>query len=845
VQASTDNTICDAVEASYYVSPERPGLTADELQRCLISLGFDRDEIVASISRLSDSTLAATPTGYIFRPDAVPDFLQQITVTFEGDPRDWATFAYVHGLLSDTAREKGARNASMSLGSIIARGTASGHRVDQLRLAIYGLAWMNLTSVAAGIVTATDRTLTTSVEAVEQTVRPRLARPGFTRTLKVVREVVEGRGEDAQWRRLVRDFELLPRPDHLKAAEESVLDDICAQFAESGEPSHLDDALRRMPDLDVRTIAYANLEPKGYLHTLPDTRVLPSLVALLHLYPLFPQLLLASNTLLGSARERWENKVIRAPFSGPSGLIPATRPEASQRLALRQLRALIDAQSFGPCLYAAGDALEIRDDVRLYDTLPKLLALKIRPASTTARKPPPAYETFLRSVLHEASNAPGRTVSLRSLAGVAGLPLDVASRLLVQARADNVLTGSTRDALEPNAAAAIDVLSRLARNEGTRPSDRPSADASPALATSLADRLQRWLHAHTDGGQSVPGIFALGTQTGSRRNENQDRAVFARLSTPKREPFELAVVCDGIGGLKGGEQGAEIAVAAFVSAVFSHQANSSVDQLLLSAAREANARVHSALLGRGGTTLSAFLLRGKRAFACNIGDGRVYTVDADGILTQATTDDTMKGRLDALGVARDSSAFEHERLVQYIGMGEDLQPQIVPIDIDRTHAVLLASDGAYRPSLPLLAELFRAGSSPDDLVHRLLAISSWTGGNDNATVVAVALPHTRPIEVGIPHHGALEVWGPRAQVEFLSVPVATATVSPSESLKRTGRTKRPRGRRDEQLTIVAPPIHASTDEHVVIVPAKSRLSGEPPVDTEVEITVGTKRGPDR
>jgi len=81
------------------------------------------------------------------------------------------------------------------------------------------------------------------------------SREQFSKMLAVVRQSLELRQPSVRWQKLRAELLAIGEGEPLKLDELRVLDDICAHFADDGEAVALDDALRRMQDLDVRYIA--------------------------------------------------------------------------------------------------------------------------------------------------------------------------------------------------------------------------------------------------------------------------------------------------------------------------------------------------------------------------------------------------------------------------------------------------------------------------------------------------------------------------------------------------------------------------------------------------------------
>lgn len=229
--------------------------------------------------------------------------------------------------------------------------------------------------------------------------------------------------------------------------------------------------------------------------------------------------------------------------------------------------------------------------------------------------------------------------------------------------------------------------------------------------------------------------FCLGTAVGSVRDQNQDRAIIvqAEFSNAPERNFLLGVVADGMGGLISGDKAATIAVSVFVSRVL-RASKLPIVERLRQAAFAANEAVFRAFRGRGGTTLSAmFVSSEERAIGLNVGDSRIYGINRYRELKQLSRDDTL-GRM--LGT-RQVDPSQKDRLVQFVGIGEGMEPHIVSAEKLAFSSVLISTDGIHSSVPGAIVQLVKSPSTNIDLVRRLVSLSELIG-NDNGT--ALTLP---------------------------------------------------------------------------------------------------------
>ncbi len=134
------------------------------------------------------------------------------------------------------------------------------------------------------------------------------------------------------------------------------------------------------------------------------------------------------------------------------------------------------------------------------------------------------------------------------------------------------------------------------------------------------------------------------TDPGCVRTENQDAYITEML-----DGALLCAVCDGMGGAKSGNVASALAAEIFVQAVKNTwrpgMEQKDVDTLLLGAVKMANFNVYDQSVSFEGfegmgTTLAAMLVEKGRVTAVNVGDSRIYRINADGI-HQVTKDHSL------------------------------------------------------------------------------------------------------------------------------------------------------------------------------------------------------------
>ena len=241
-------------------------------------------------------------------------------------------------------------------------------------------------------------------------------------------------------------------------------------------------------------------------------------------------------------------------------------------------------------------------------------------------------------------------------------------------------------------------------------------------------------------------IWSL-TDPGCVRAENQDAFEIHKL----KHGAMLCVVCDGMGGAKAGNVASAMAAQEFAREVKENYRASmgmeAVDILLDQAVKCANFTVYDKSqqgeeLSGMGTTLVAVLLRGKAATVVNVGDSRVYRINADGI-AQITVDHSLV----QLMIRRGEITPEQARyfpgknyITRAIGTEPSVKADIFHLDLKRGDELMLCSDGLTNlvHDQEILFEVVH-GSEKAECCQRLLDIAKNRGAPDNVTSILVQI----------------------------------------------------------------------------------------------------------
>lgn len=230
---------------------------------------------------------------------------------------------------------------------------------------------------------------------------------------------------------------------------------------------------------------------------------------------------------------------------------------------------------------------------------------------------------------------------------------------------------------------------------------------------------------------------------GKVRRNNQDSF---RMAESPEGGLAAAVLCDGMGGVKGGEIASSIAAEAFLESVLENlKSHEMLD--IADIGREAAARANLTVYDRAardeecrgmGTTLVAAVVRERDAAVVNIGDSRCYWL-AEGQIQQVTRDHSHVQELVERGIITAGEARSHPRrnlITRAVGLERRIRSDIFRLDLREGDRLLLCSDGLSNlvPEAEL-GDLLRREKDLRRCCERLLSLALDRGAPDNVTIV--------------------------------------------------------------------------------------------------------------
>jgi serine/threonine protein phosphatase PrpC len=245
--------------------------------------------------------------------------------------------------------------------------------------------------------------------------------------------------------------------------------------------------------------------------------------------------------------------------------------------------------------------------------------------------------------------------------------------------------------------------------------------------------------------------FWAATDVGRKREHNEDNFLIDKK-------LSLFAVADGMGGHASGEIASQIAVTDFRNAVearkdlldaYARHEEGVTTQDILAALENAAQQAGVAIFERGqkesekrgmGTTLSALLLLGERAFIAHVGDSRVYMVRQNQTV-QLTEDHSLVNELIRHGkVTRESLATSpyasyKNAVTRALGVYETTQIDTIDLEVLPGDQFLICSDGLHGYLKENDVTSFLGTDHVTAIPQKLVDHANKGGGHDNITAV--------------------------------------------------------------------------------------------------------------
>lgn len=238
------------------------------------------------------------------------------------------------------------------------------------------------------------------------------------------------------------------------------------------------------------------------------------------------------------------------------------------------------------------------------------------------------------------------------------------------------------------------------------------------------------------------GIPAALTDSGCEREFNEDR--YAVIEGPSGLAW---FVCDGMGGVPGGELAAQLAIDT-IRRDLENRPCRPAEEAIKTAIQEANRvivlRKQNELFSGMGTTLVGTMFQGNEMVLVHVGDSRAYLVKQTSI-RQLTTDHTLVQELVDDGKISPEEALDHPNahvLTKCLGAEAGLEISSSRYWISEEgdgDVLVLVTDGLY--TLVGDQEILEhvVGNSPQRACVKLVELAKARGGYDNITVSVIPL----------------------------------------------------------------------------------------------------------
>ncbi len=239
---------------------------------------------------------------------------------------------------------------------------------------------------------------------------------------------------------------------------------------------------------------------------------------------------------------------------------------------------------------------------------------------------------------------------------------------------------------------------------------------------------------------------ATKTHMGLTRPNNQDAAACGLFETGGA----WTVVCDGMGGVGGGEIASSVALAAIKNVLLSgfseEMSLQDTRTLLLNSIGRANAEVYTASLNDQslygmGTTAVVLLAAGGYLHVAHVGDSRAYLRSKKG-LAPITVDHSFVQDLVNFGQITPEQARIHPKrniITRVVGVRGEVQCDYSCFEFSPEDLAIACTDGLtmYADDDTLKELIDNNSESCEGLTQALVDFSLKSGGSDNVTVAVI------------------------------------------------------------------------------------------------------------
>ena len=214
----------------------------------------------------------------------------------------------------------------------------------------------------------------------------------------------------------------------------------------------------------------------------------------------------------------------------------------------------------------------------------------------------------------------------------------------------------------------------------------------------------------------------------------------------------LLVVCDGMGGHKGGEIASRLAVETLKNHFEKLPQEFDPSEEIRNALEEANDSIlataeRDSSLSDMGSTVVLVLILNDQAYCASLGDSRIYLITEEGI-RRFTKDHSLVQQMIDSNMITEEEAKNHPKknvITKALGIDEALEPDVhPPLELKDNYKLVLCTDGLT--SNVSEEEILEAAvnNSPQQASQKLIDLANERGGGDNITVQVASFSSKKP-----------------------------------------------------------------------------------------------------
>ena len=215
----------------------------------------------------------------------------------------------------------------------------------------------------------------------------------------------------------------------------------------------------------------------------------------------------------------------------------------------------------------------------------------------------------------------------------------------------------------------------------------------------------------------------------------------------------LLVVCDGMGGHKGGEIASRLAVETLKNHFEKLPEDFNPAEEIRNALVEANDSIiataeRDSSLSDMGSTVVLVLILNDLAYCASLGDSRIYLITNEGI-RRFTKDHSLVQQMIDSNMITEEEAKDHPKknvITKALGIDETLEPDIHdPLELKDGYKLVLCTDGLTSnvSEQEILEKV--VNNSPQLASKKLIDLANERGGGDNITVQVASLSSKKPV----------------------------------------------------------------------------------------------------